>query len=230
MIIGLPVLNRPDLLRECVASIDYPCKLVLIDNSHEGGMGEVAESVLPEGVELWVVEPPSNLGFTASVNFTIRTSPKEPYWVIANVDTVFGKGDLARLAEAMSDPEPRWVGIVDWRVFALNRACVERVGLWDESFYNYCSDADYEYRCSLAGVPMIRLPGETSHVGSVCYQGDPRNAAHNARSYPIERAYYRDKWGGELRGGERFSTPFDRGGELGDWRLDIARLAEEAWD
>lgn len=230
-LLAIPVLNRPDLLTACVASIDEPVeRLLIIDNSPEGTMGDVAEAALPGCVaELFVTEPPANLGYTASVNHAIRTHPHLSWWGVANADTVFAPGDLARLADAMADPAPRWAGIVDWRVFGLNRTAVEAAGLWDENFFNYCSDADYEWRCHLAGVELLRLPGATGHVGSVCYQGDPRYAAQNARSYPAERAYYRAKWGGELRGGERFTTPFGAGGHVGDWRLDLARLAAVAW-
>ena len=231
-VLAIPVLNRPDLLGACVASIDADVeRLVIIDNSPTGGMGDVAEAAMPDNIrEIWVTEPPGNLGYTASVNFAIRTHPKAPWWCIANADTVFAAGDLDRLAASQEEPGPRWTGVVDWRVFGLNQAAVAAAGLWDECFFNYCSDADYEYRCQLAGVPIVRLAGETTHIGSVCYQGDPRYAAHNVRSYPIERRYYAAKWGGDLRGGERFTTPFDLGGDVRDWRLDVGRLAEEVWD
>ena len=231
-ILGIPVLNRPDLLTACIASIDEPIgRLVIIDNSREGGMGDVAEAAKPDCIEeLWVTEPPLNLGWTASVNFIIRTAPKAPWWCIVNADTTFAPGDLGRLAVAMDEPGARWVGISDWRAFGLNREAIERVGLWDESFFNYCSDADYERRCQLADVPMVRLASESTHIGSVCYTGDTRYAAANARSYPLERDYYRRKWGGEPRDGERFATPFDRGGSVAEWTLDIERLAAEVWD
>jgi len=76
---------------------------------------------------------------------------------------------------------------------------------------------------------VLRLPGATSHIGSVCWQGDTRYAHQNARSYPAERAYYRAKWGGDLRGGELYRTPFDAGGHLGDWRLSLPALRTTAW-
>lgn len=229
-VLGIPILSRPDLLAACIASIDEPiARLVVIDNSPDASMGEVAEAALPDCVEtLIVATPPANLGYTASVNHVIRTHPKAPWWAIANADTVFAPGDLGRLADATVGL--RWVGVVDWRVFGLTAETVERVGFWDECFFNYCSDADYEWRCHLGGVEILRLPGATTHVGSVSYAGDQRYAQHNARSYPLERAYYRDKWGGDLRGGEAFTTPFDAGGHLGSWRLELPRLAAETWD
>lgn len=220
-VLGIPVINRPDLLRECLASIDLDCRLVVIDNSGTGALGDVAAEVRPDAV---IVEPAYNLGFTASVNHIIRSFPNEPRWLIANADTAFAPGDLARLVI-----EPGWVGIVDWRVFSLDADTVDRVGFWDENFLNYCSDADYERRCTLAGVPWSFLPGDTAHVGSVCWQGDERGRTNNARSYPLEVAYYQAKWGGHLRGGETLATPFGRGGSLADWTLDRQRLAALRW-
>ncbi len=225
MILGIPVLNHPDLFAACVASIDHEVHLVAIDNSPEGDW--VADIALRYPGRVTVAQPAANLGFSASVNHVIRSFPGEPAWYVANADTTFAPGDLARLEAATTGPV--WTGIVDWRVFGLTAEAVERAGLWDENFFNYCSDADYEWRCHLAGVEMIRLPGDTGHVGSVSYQKDARYAHQNARSYPLERAYYAAKWGGELRGGEVFVSPFDRGGHPGDWRLDLSRLRQTAW-
>lgn len=225
-VLAIPVISHPEALAACVASIDAEVeRLVIIDNSPDGGMGDIAERFLPPSVhDFWVVEPPSNLGFTASVNFTIRTHPKAPWWCVVNADTTFAPGDLERLAA-----EPGgWVGIVDWRAFKLTRETVAAVGLWDESYFNYCSDADYEHRCDLAGIDRHFIDGATSHVNSIAL-GVPRYAAHNARSYAIEVAYHQRKWGGGPRG-EVFQTPFDAGGDLRDWRLDIDRLAQEIWD
>ncbi len=52
----------------------------------------------------------------------------------------------------------------------------------------------------------------------------------NARTYPANRAYYRAKWGGELRGGETFTSPFNRGGPVSEWSLDIDRLRDNDWE
>lgn len=221
-ILAVPVIGRPDLLAECLGSVDAPVRLVVIDNSGTGELGDLAAEMRPDAL---IVEPASNLGWTASVNHAIRSFPKEPYWLIANADTTFAPGDLDRLIE-----EPGgWVGVVDWRVFKLTAAAVETVGFWDESFFNYCSDADYERRCDLAGIDRHFIPGETTHVGSVTLQ-ESRYGAHNARSYPIERAYYRAKWGTDVRMQGGYTTPFDEGGHLGTWRLDLSRLRATHWD
>ena len=220
-VLGIPVVSRPDLLRACLASIDLDVRLVVIDNSGTGELGDVAAEY-----DALIAEPIANLGYTASVNHIIRSYPHEPYWLIANADTVFGPGDLARLCE---DPGG-WVGVNgDWRVFRLTAETVERVGFWDENFYNYCSDADYERRCDLAGIDRHFIDGTTTHVGSVAIQ-EARYGAHNRRSYPAEVAYYTRKWGVPVRGSGGYATPHDQGTHLGEWRADLSQLRQVSWN
>ena len=234
-VLAIPILNRPDQLAECIRSIDCPVDLLLIiDNSPDVEMGAVADEAAADNEHvraIWVVEPPTNMGYTAAVNFTIKSLPHLPWWCIANADVVFGPGDLARLAEVMALGGPRWIGIGDWRVFGLSFEAVEAVGLWDENFFPaYCEDADYEYRCRLAGVLATVIDGTTSHAGSAAIRSDIRYANANfKRSYPANVAYFEAKWAGHLRGGEKFTTPFDRGGSIKDWTLDIRRLRDNAW-
>lgn len=224
-VLAIPFLTGDDDLERCIRSIDADVRLLVIDNSDDGygWTGYQRE-------DAFVIEMPHNIGVAASWNLAIKCHPAEPFWLVANHDTVFGAGDLDRLIAEMGKPGPRWVGMNgDWRVFGINAECVEAVGWFDESFAPiYCEDADYEYRCKLAGVPAYQIEGGATHAGSRSIQ-DPRYAMRNATTYPANRDHYRRKWGGDLRGGERFATPFDQGGHVGDWRLDLRRLRDQAW-
>jgi GT2 family glycosyltransferase len=217
-ILAIPCLNRPDLLRACLASIDVPVRLVVIDNSDDGKPGDVAAEY-----GATIVEPGANIGFTKSVNHVITTWPDEPYWMVANADAQFGPGDLQRL---MDEPGG-WVGIDgDWRVFKLTAETVQRVGLWDPHYFVYCSDADYERRCDLAGIDRHFITGQTSHVGSAAIQ-EARFGAHNRRTYPAEVAYYQAKWGTGVRMPGGYATPFDQGRD--EPYADLSRLRQVRW-
>lgn len=227
MIVGIPVLNRPDLLRECLASIDAPATVIVIDNSGTGEMGDVASEVRPDAL---IVDPPSNLGVAASWNFVIRTTPAAPWWVLANADVQFAPGDLNRLAESIDragPDQPEIHCLIEFGAFAINAAAIDVVGWFDENYTPiYCEDTDYRYRCHLLGVPILDIPSASTHVGSVSYRGNP--LARNEVSYPANVDYYRRKWGGWI-GEERFTTPFDSGAPASTWTLERRRLAAQAW-
>jgi GT2 family glycosyltransferase len=219
-VLAIPFLTGQSDLDRCVASIDAQVDLLVIDNSESGLYDHTWNG--------FVIEMPHNLGVAASWNLAIKAYPHEPYWLIANHDTVFAPGDLDRLIAEMQRPGPRWVGINgDWRAFGINAECIETVGFFDENYVPvYCEDADYEYRCDLAGVPRYFIEGGTTHVGSASIR-EPRYGAANARTYPRNRDYFRRKWGGDLRGSEVFTTPFDAGGSIRDWTLDLSRLRND---
>jgi GT2 family glycosyltransferase len=228
-VLAIPVLNRPELLAKCLQSIDYPVDLMVIDNSPEGFAAElIVEHYLGE---FFVTEPPANLGVAASWNLVIKTHPDDPFWLIANADTEFGPGDIENMVDEMHNGGARWVGMNgDWRLMGLTAEAVDKAGFFDENYHPiYCEDADYEWRCDLAGVTRYFINGTTTHVGSVSYRSDERSARNNARTYPANVAYHVAKWGGGPRA-EVYRTPFDRGGDIRAWTLDRARLAAQRWD
>ena len=223
-VLGVPILNRPDLLDRMLLSVNIEVdRVVIVDNGACTDLSDMYE----------VVIPPTNLGVAASWNFIIRSTPDALWWLLVNADVEFGPRDLERLTFVMDEAVgPTVACLLEFGAFGINREAVERVGWFDENFHPiYAEDCDYEWRCHLADVPITRLPASTRHVegGSVTYRSDPALAARNAVTYPANLAYYRDKWGGDPRGGERFTTPFDEGGDIRDWRLDIKRLRDLAW-
>lgn len=221
-VLVIPFLTGQDALRRCIDSIAPGIDVLVIDNS-DGGVVDI-------DLRGWFLSMPHNLGVAASWNLGIKSYPHEPYWLFANHDTVLAPGDLDRLIAEMEKGGPRWVGMNgDWRVMGLTREAVETVGFFDENYHPiYCEDADYERRCTLAGVPWYFIDGGATHVGSATIR-DPRYGRANARTYPANVAYHRSKWGGPPRG-ERFTTPFDSGASLAAWTLDVRRLRDLAWD
>lgn len=200
-VLAIPVLDHPDYFRRCIESIDMAVRLVVIDNSADG----LSWDIVPDDAH--VIDMPHNIGYPASVNLAIKANPLEPYWLIANADTEFAPGDLHRLAGATETWG--WVGIRDWRVFGLTAETVQRVGFWDEGFHPcYVEDADYERRCTLAGVRWGFIEGETTHVGSLSLR---THRLDNDRTFPRNVRRHEEKWGTPVRGQGGYATPYDRG-------------------
>ena len=178
--IGIPCLNRFDLLERAVACFDVPHELFLIDNSV------------------------NNRGVAASWNAIMREGFGRGYdWVfLASNDCFVAPGTLQKAIDVLDTGD---VGI--WHVFAgnffaISRKTVERIGWFDENFWPaYCEDCDYSRRCDLAGVTRRNVPGAVvEHLGSMTLKSGAK--------LPDVRPYYIEKWGG-LPGHERFAVPFN---------------------
>jgi len=221
-VLGVPVLNRPDLLDEMLATVDVEVgRLIVIDNGDVVGDIPKAE----------VIRPGHNLGVAASWNRIMAEVPEAPWWAIIGFDITFSPGDLARLAQTMNDATTATLALLGtFSVFGINQATIDLVGRFDENFHPaYFEDNDYDYRCQLAGVPITGLPSGLLHRVSSTIQSSPVYSRENSRTFPWNHAYYQEKWGGSPRG-ERFASPFNRGGGPADWELDQDRIADLAWD
>lgn len=225
----VPILNRPDLLDRMLASIDHPVdRVVVIDN------GDVVDP-LTGGRHQYpfvvrVIQPGHNLGVGASWNLGIKATAYAPWWFVANFDLEWGPGDLARL-EAMVDPRAAIVyRMFGYAAFALTPHALREIGWFDENLHPaYNDDLDYDRRRELAGIGAVETGFTGTHVGSATIHSDTALRRANGFTHGQNDAYYAAKWGGPKQGGETFTTPFNRGGHVGDWRLDIHRLRDQAW-
>lgn len=222
-VLGVPHLANPELLHAMLGSIDVPVDTtVVVDNSATAelrGLDRPATRVLSMH---------HNMGVGASWNLIIKNTPNAPWWAIVNSDIRFAPGDLAKLAEAMTED----AGIVlahGFAAFGISRRAVGEVGWFDENFVPaYCEDNDYAYRCRLAGVEVRAIETASYHMKSATLYHSPDRRRENERTYPLNVAYYEAKWGGTM-GEERYTTPFDRGHGPNDWQLSIERLDWMTW-
>lgn len=253
-VLGIPYYNRADLLRRCIASIDYPvANLVVVDNSNGRPVPEqerhpqrpasdalevqIAYSV-PECVaNIEVIRHP-NAGVAGAWNEVIKFFPA-PWWLISNNDIQFAPGDLEKMHLAVS--REQMAGIVygnhgaSW--FAITQHGVNTVGLFDENIYPaYLEDCDWSYRADLLGVRRCDCPGVRAvHgdgvlTGSCTVNANPELAAKNSRTHGGNFNYYRRKWGG-LNGTEVFKTPFnDPPWPVWAWRFETETRAAQQWD
>src|SRR5574338_1221643 len=190
----VPVLNRWDLARRMLASVDEPVgRTVIVDNGQIGMRHPGAEHV----------RPITNLGFGGGINAAIAQTPDAPWWMWAGIDVEFAPGDLREIANRMDTRSPRVVTgdrrderLLRFAYAALNREAIEAVGLLDGwTFYPaYFDDDDYEYRCRLGGVEWIEFNGQMRHQRSATINSDAALAAANARTFPENAQRYIAKW------------------------------------
>lgn len=225
-----PIVNRPDLLRRMLASVDVPVgRIVVVD------MTDVPEPVHPEQL---TIRPLISLGYPGAINAGIMQTPDAPWWLFASNDIAFAPGNLAEIVGLIEESEgPAFVtgDRADDRMLrnaygAVNVAAIEAVGLFDEhAFYPiYFDDDDWERRCRLGGVEWVEFNGQIHHDRSSTIRSDARAAEGNGRTFAENRRRYMEKWGG-APGAERFTTPYGLGVPLSFTRPDPAGRAARAW-
>ena len=209
----VPVLNRYDLLRRMLASLDYPIRdLLIIDN---GGKFEdlFARDELPVK-NLRVLNLPSNLGVAASWNLGIKLFPHDNRWTFASNDVVFEPGALSMLSTASSDSLTLSDRVPYWQTFAVGEGLVDRVGLFDERFMPaYFEDNDFERRVKLAGLPVTKLPLNVRHDNSSTLKADPKLQEANNRTFVRNKKLYARK---KMVGDSGWSWTL-RDARAGDW-------------
>lgn len=213
MIVGIPILNRPDLLRLCLGCLPRDVRVLIIDNSVRAGVSEQVASIA-EDFHAQRMPQGRNIGVAASWNLILRTAfaAGERDVFIGSTDSFLGAGDLNRALDFARGQ--RSVGIthlLNWNFFLMPRQLFQEVGLFDENFHPaYMEDTDYAYRCKCAGVSRSHVSGiGAEHIGSATIRSDRKYATRCRFTKRLSNAaYYRNKWGG-MPGNERFTRPFN---------------------
>jgi len=206
----VPILARPELLQDMVASIDHPVRrLVVIDN------GDVVRDLqMPSLVQqTYVVRLPGNLGVAGSWNLGIKATPMAPWWLIANFDVTWPAGSLQQFV----DRQPRDRVVLSggaWCAFAIGEQVIDEVGLFDEAYHPaYFEDDDYARRCDAlrvhveySGIPVHHRTSSTLKAGY-----DDRNS----HTFTENMYYFRDK---------------EAAGKYSEGRWTLARRRRLSWD
>ena len=191
-VLGCMVVNRPDLLKRMLQSIDFPVATLVIHHN-AGDSDQVNRETddllrdLQEGRlavnhscfdKVLVYHYPYNLGFSAGVNRIITATPHAPYWLIVNNDIQFKPGALLMASQKMRNASfleslCLW-GLDEYAVFFLTQRAYRTVGYFDENFWPaYGEDCDYTARLTRAYCPMIYAADPralTNHAGSASWK------------------------------------------------------------
>jgi GT2 family glycosyltransferase len=208
----VPVLNRFDLLKRMIESIDVEATVYVINNS---GVEQDFEYDNPL-VDVHWLELPSNLGVASSWNLGIKMLPFETRWFFTSADCWFRPGDLDLLQTAKRDALTLCDKFPYYQTFAVGDEIVNSVGLFDEALHPiYFEDNDYERRIAHAGLRVDRLALQLGHDNSSTINSDARLSLRNETTFRNNQKYFNQKVDAHM---------FDEG----RWQLQIRRA--NSWD
>lgn len=177
-LLGIPILNRADLLAKLLDSLDvHVDTLAIVDNStisawqptasqHSSGSQNSVPRFLealqqlghPLIGEIRVARPFSNLGVAASWNHILRSFADAPLALIANNDVVFAPGVLRQGLEKLNASRAQFMALFEppnsFSAFFLTSLCWDRIGLFDDNFINAYFE-DLEFRDRLRAHPDV---------------------------------------------------------------------------
>lgn len=205
-VLGIPILNRPDLLRRLLASLDHPVEtLAIVDNSVASGLSDTdelsrllaqLERQPPAGIgRVRVARPFTNQGVAASWNAILTSFPEAAFTLLVNNDVVFAPGVLARVIERIDPSRPQFLPLLpapqEFSAFAITPAAWDRVGLFDANFHPaYCEDIDYAERLRACDAvawitpdDLQRLQQRANPTASATITSDPRLEACNRTTF-----------------------------------------------
>ena len=205
LIIGIPTLNRADLLNEALANYFEDFKnteIVICDNGNQ--------EIITRERNFVHYKPEKNLGVSGSWNMLMDYADKVKgtHVLILNDDIYLGKSeDELNTIVRLWNPEFLCTEL-NWCSFILSVETFKKVGNFDENFFPaYFEDNDYFRRMLLANVPIIMNPmlNPVIYRNSMTIQKSPE--LNNG--FEKNRQYYISKWGGQPTQ-ETFATPFNQ--------------------
>jgi len=208
----VPVLNRFDLLKRMIESIDVKATVYVINNTGEMQDFEYSNPL----VDMHWLDMPSNLGVASSWNLGIKMLPFESRWFISSADCFFYPGDLELLQTAKSDALTLCASFPYYQTFAVGEKVVDSIGLFDEGLHPiYFEDNDFERRLTRAGLRVDRLPLQLGHDNSSTINSDVKLSMRNEVTFRNNQTYFQKKVYGD-----DYSE--------GRWQLQIRRV--NSWD
>lgn len=210
--IGIPTINRFDLLQESLLDIKAKqpnVEVIIVDNGNQN----IEPFLKTHGILYHLIENDFNEGVSGSwnqlANYAFYLLKYNCIWIV-NDDIVLGKeeNDMMKFAERVIFENHFVAQDGTWCSFMLPERIFMEVGEFDEEIYPaYFEDNDYAYR--------LKLANKTHHhdkaLNPVVYRNSMTLAKDYSfnRNFEVNRAYYKRKWGGEPEQ-ETFTTPFGK--------------------
>ena len=205
LIIGIPTINRADLLNEALANYFEDFKtteIVICDNGKQ--------EIITREKNFVIYRPEQNLGVSGSWNMIMDYAEKVKgtHVLMLNDDIYLGKSEQEILTIIrLWNPEFLCTEL-NWCSYILSIDAYQKAGRFDENFFPaYFEDNDYFRRMLLADVQMIfnSMLNPITYRNSMTIQKSPE--LNNG--FEKNRQYYISKWGGQPTQ-EKFNTPFNQ--------------------
>lgn len=207
-LLGVPVLNRPDLLHRLLDSLDHPVHtLAVVDNSPAGSQLSAELAALQQLGHPWIesiriARPFTNLGVAASWNLILTSFPQAPCSLLINNDIQLASGVLAASLALINPSRPQFLPLLPdpqgFSAFLITALCWDRLGLFDANFHPaYGEDLDYRDRLRAAadvdqvdGRAFHGAMADCNHDHSATIGSDPSLERQNRCSFALNRLWY----------------------------------------
>jgi hypothetical protein len=216
-LLGIPILNRIDLLSRLLDSLDVPVDcLAIVDNSRLPDQSESSSS--PNEVQkflealqqlghplidqIHIARPFRNLGVAASWNLILTSFPEKSLALIANNDVAFSPGVLGKALESLDTSRAQFLSLFPpphaFSAFLLTNLCWDRVGLFDSQFHNaYFEDLEFRDRMRACS-EVEQVDAEFAYQDmlnlnpqhSATIKSHPKLAEWNEISYALNKLWY----------------------------------------
>jgi GT2 family glycosyltransferase len=205
LIIGIPTINRADLLNEALANYFEDFKnteIFIVDNGNQ--------EIITRENNFVIYRPETNLNVSGSWNIIMDYAKKvnATNVLMLNDDVYLGKTELEiQTILRLWKDVPFFNSEMNWCSFIMSIDGFNKVGSFDEkSFPNYFNDNDMFYRMKLLNIDMVY----TAMLNPVIYRNSmtiAKDPTLNERFLEYRQNYI-NKWGG-LPTREIFTTPFN---------------------
>lgn len=212
MILGVPTLNRYDLLDIMLRSADggtlRPSRYVIVDNGGKYTAERACEAA-GRDLLLTLIKPEKNLGVAASWNAIFESAERSPV-IIASDDMIFAPTIVASFEKALETNDV--ASSIDLALYAVGRKFFSEVGWADENFYPlWYEDFDLHHRMNLAKLSVVKIEKPLYHFLSATSGTMKHFLAQSG-------AYFKQKWGSTTPG-EFWTAPFNGQLPPAGWKL-----------
>jgi len=206
LIIGIPTLNRADLLNEALEKYfeDFQnTEIFIVDNGNQ--------SIITREEKFAIYRPTENLGVAKSWNHIMDYADKvqATHVLMLNDDIYLGRTEHEIGMVLRNSVDADFINsFCNWSCFILTIDMWKKAGKFDEEFFPaYFEDNSFDYKMSLVNAKK----SWTSFLDPVMYRNSmtiAKDPSINNR-FDINKQMYIDMWGG-LPTEEKYLTKFNK--------------------